>query len=86
MPWRVDFSRRAQSALGRLPVDQQDAILAALTRLVDDPSAVDFQKLAASVNRSRLRVGRWRVLLDSDNRAGIMTVARILDRRDAYRD
>ena len=85
MPWRIDISRRALRDLDRLPVEQQDAIFAALRRLADDPSSVDFQKLSGFTDRWRLRVGRWRVMLDGDNRAGIMTAARVLDRRDAYR-
>ena len=71
--------------MNRVPADERHAILEALGRLADDPSTVDFHKLAGSLNRWRLRVGRWRVILDGDNRAAVMTVARVLDRRDAYR-
>jgi mRNA-degrading endonuclease RelE of RelBE toxin-antitoxin system len=85
MPWRVDISRRGQRDLAQLSVEDQNAILAALLRLADDPSSVDFAKLGGRTNRWRLRVGRWRVILGSDNRTGVMTVARVLDRRDAYR-
>jgi len=85
MPWRVELGRRGERDLDRLPVEDQDAVLVALQRLSDDPSRVDFRKLAGRSNGWRLRVGRWRVLLEGDNRSGVMTVTRVLDRRDAYR-
>jgi mRNA-degrading endonuclease RelE of RelBE toxin-antitoxin system len=49
------------------------------------PGAAHLAKLAGSENRWRLRVGARRVLLDLDNRAGLIVVTRVLDRRDAYR-
>jgi mRNA-degrading endonuclease RelE of RelBE toxin-antitoxin system len=85
MPWRIAFSRRGQREFDRLPLDQQEAVAAALARLVDNPSSVDLSKLSGSTSQWRLRVGRWRVLLDADNRKGTMRVDRVLDRRDAYR-
>jgi mRNA interferase RelE/StbE len=86
MPWRVDISRRAERDLDRLPIEDRNAVIGALRRMADDLSSVDLRKLGGSANRWRLRVGRWRVILDSDNQSGTMTAARVLDRRDAYRD
>ncbi len=60
--------------------------MTALRSLAVDPSTVDLRKLAGTPNGWRLRVGRWRVLLEADNRTGTMRVDRVLDRRDAYRD
>jgi mRNA-degrading endonuclease RelE of RelBE toxin-antitoxin system len=48
--------------------------------------ALDVTKLGGGGNRWRLRVGRWRVLLELDNAAGAITIARVVDRKDAYRD
>ena len=45
MPWRVEISRRAARDLDRLPIEDQNAVLGALTKLADDPSAVDLRKL-----------------------------------------
>jgi mRNA-degrading endonuclease RelE of RelBE toxin-antitoxin system len=86
MPWRVDLARRAERDLDRLSVEDRDAVLAALERLGDDPSSVDYRKLAGSSSGWHLPVGRWRVLIEADNRAGVLTATRVLDRRDAYRD
>jgi len=85
MPWRVDISRRGGRELDRLPIEDRNAVLDALAKLADDPSAVDLRKLAGQPNGWRLRVGRWRVLLKADNQTGTMRVDRVLDRRDAYR-
>jgi mRNA-degrading endonuclease RelE of RelBE toxin-antitoxin system len=70
---------------GRAPADDRVAVDDALRRLVLDPSSVDFRKLAGGSDVWRLRVGRWRVLVELDSRSGLMAVSRILDRRDAYR-
>jgi mRNA interferase RelE/StbE len=57
----------------------------ALKRLVADPSTVDFRKLAGGSGLWRLRVGRWRVIVELNAGSGLMAVSRIVDRRDAYR-
>ena len=45
----------------------------------------DIVKLAGGSGIYRLRVGDWRVLFTLDDVAGTVDVARILNRRDAYR-
>jgi mRNA-degrading endonuclease RelE of RelBE toxin-antitoxin system len=62
------------------------AIEAALDRLPHEFGALDMAKLAGGGNRWRLRVGRWRVILDLDNASGTALVARVVARKDAYRD
>lgn len=86
MPWRINISRRGARDLDRLPAEDRSAVVTALRSLAVDPSTVDLRKLAGTPNGWRLRVGRWRVLLEADNRTGTMRVDRVLDRRDAYRD
>jgi mRNA-degrading endonuclease RelE of RelBE toxin-antitoxin system len=85
MPWRVDISRRAGRDLNQLNVEDRNAVLAALRRLSDDPASVDLWKLAGTSSGWRLRVGRWRIILEATNRRGTMRVDRVLDWRDAYR-
>ena len=50
------------------------------------PSSSDFNKLAGDASLWWLGVGQWCVLLEVDGRSGFMSVARIVNRRDAYRD
>ena len=45
-----------------------------------------MKKLGGADDEWRLRVGRWRVLLDLDNQTGVITITRILPRDRAYRD
>jgi mRNA-degrading endonuclease RelE of RelBE toxin-antitoxin system len=57
-----------------------------LDRLGAEFGQLDVIKLGGGGNRWRLRVGRWRVILALDNTAGTITVTRVLDRKEAYRD
>lgn len=86
MPWRLYVAPRAEKDLARLPLAEREAVRAALRRLMNDFGSTDVTKLAGGGNRWRLRVGRWRVLLVLDNADGLISVLRVLDRKDAYRD
>ena len=55
------------------------------TRLAQDVGSADIRKLSGRTGEWRMPVGRWRVMLELDNRAGLIVVTRILARRDAYR-
>jgi mRNA interferase RelE/StbE len=83
MPWRLEVSRRARRDLLALPPEARRAIGQALERLANDPSGADLKKL--SDGSWRLRVGQWRAILDLDNETGLMSVQRVMNRRDAYR-
>jgi mRNA interferase RelE/StbE len=84
MPWTLRISSRAEKDLAGLPLAERRAVRAAIERAVANPRGADLKKLSGHDNRWRLRVGRWRVLLAFDNRLGVMTVTRVLDRKDAY--
>jgi mRNA interferase RelE/StbE len=86
MPWDVRLSPRADRELARVPQAERDAILRALRRLRHEFGASDMAKLAGGGNRWRLRVGRWRVIMELDNATGTALVARVVARKDAYRD
>ena len=83
MPWRLEVSRRARRELSALPPDVRRTIGLALERLASDPSRADLKKL--SDGNWRLRVGQWRAILDLDNQTGLMSLQRVVNRRDAYR-
>ncbi len=86
MPSKVAITRQAQKDLDGLPARDRGIVEDVLARLADDPGAVHWKKLGGVRNRWRVAVGRWRVILAADNRAGQLTVLRVLDRKDAYRD
>ena len=85
MPWDFQVSKRALRDLARLNTADRAAVEAAIRRAANDPSQVDLKKLQGG-RGWRLRVGNWRVLLELDGRTGIMRVAQVVNRRDAYRD
>jgi mRNA interferase RelE/StbE len=85
MPWRVEISKRAHRDLAALNAEQREAVVAALRRMADDPSTVDLKKLQGG-RGWRVRVGEWRVIAEMISGAGVIRVARVLSRRDAYRD
>ena len=84
MPWRLAVSPRARRDLAALPTADREAMTAVLERLTNDPSEVDFKKLAGGAGW-RLRIGQWRAIVALNTRTGLMTVSRVLNRRDAYR-
>ncbi len=55
-----------------------------LDRLSMDVGSTDIGKLAGRRGEWRIRVGRWRVILELDNTAGLINVARVLPRKDTY--
>ena len=85
MPWRLALTRRAERDLADLPPLERAAVERALSRLLSDPSGSDLRKLAGRDDEWRLRIGRWRAILQLDTATGMITVLRVLARRDAYR-
>ena len=84
MPWRLEVSGRARRDLANMSASDRAAMSAALERLADDPSSVDFKKLAGGAGW-RLRVGQWRAQIALITQDGVMLVSRVVNRRDAYR-
>ncbi|MGI8553769.1 MAG: type II toxin-antitoxin system RelE family toxin [Dehalococcoidia bacterium] len=64
----------------------RNAVLQALDRLAADFGSADVKKLSSGHSAWRLRVGRWRVILDLDNKTGAINVTRVLPRDSAYHD
>lgn len=87
MKYAFRFTAAAQRQLRA--VDQPTAmrILAALTRLGDDPyrEDADVKKLSGPGDLFRLRVGNWRVAYQVDNGQLIVLVVKVGHRRDVYR-
>jgi mRNA interferase RelE/StbE len=59
--------------------------IGAAVSLYADGDRGDVRKMAGGGGVYRLRVGDWRVLFMLDDGGRIMAIARILNRRDAYR-
>lgn len=86
MPWQLSISPRATKDLAAMPPRDRTALSDALHRLLTDPSGVDLKKLAGQEGRWRVRVGRWRAILQLDHAAGEIRVMRVSPRSTAYRE
>ena len=85
MPWRLIISPRANRDMRSLSQRDRQAVGHSLDRFVSDFGLADVKKLGGRTSEWRLRVGRWRVILELDNQAGLINVTRVLPRGRAYR-
>ena len=85
MPWSIRVTRRAARDLTTINIRDAEAIRDALRRLPDEFQLADVKKLGGRRDEWRLRIGRWRAVLELNNDAGIITVLRVLPRDRAYR-
>ena len=67
-----------------MPHRDRAAIQRAIDRMSADPSSVDLAKLSG--DQWRVRVGRWRIIVELDNHDGLIIVTSVLARKDADRD
>ncbi len=82
-PWGVRFARGAEKDLGRLDAQVRRRVIKAIRQLADDPRAGSLRRLTGRPE-SRLRVGDWRVILETDSESRIVFVVRVLPRGRAY--
>ena len=88
MSRRVHWDLRARAdlqALRRIDPGTAGRVGTAVARFAADGQG-DVKKLRGGSREFRLRVGDWRVLFTIDADDGTVLVARVLNRRDAYRD
>jgi mRNA interferase RelE/StbE len=82
---RVELTSGAQRDLSPLPVDVLDRVRDRFKDLSENPRIPGAKKLKGGSGYLRLRVGDYRILYEVDDATGLVTVARVLHRRDAYR-
>ena len=82
--WNVELSKDATKTLRRLDAITRSRILDTLVRLGNDSSAVDFKPLSGRPEW-RLRVGKWRLLLEVDTLLHRIVVLEIGSRGDIYK-
>ena len=83
----VTWGRRALAdldALARRDARQAERIRDAVAAYAAE-SAGDVRKMAGGTGLYRLRVGDWRVLFTLGDEGRTVAIARVLNRRDAYR-
>ncbi len=84
MSYAVRILRRAQKELGHLPDVAYEQIRAAIYSLGEEPRPRGCRKLAGREGW-RIRIGKYRIIYDLDNKQHVITILHIGHRRDVYR-
>jgi mRNA interferase RelE/StbE len=83
-PWSIEIDQRADRDIGRLDRQVRDRILAAIDKLVADPDHATGVRKLSGRGESRLRVGDWRVIFETDRENRTVIIDRVLPRGRAY--
>lgn len=84
MMWTVTVMPTAEKQLARIPNPDKGRILAAIVALEDGIEGRDVCPLAGRTDY-RLRVGKWRVLMDVDDENLAIYINRVGPRGDVYK-
>ena len=82
--YQLLHDRRVASDLRPIPAIQRRQILRRIEQLTIQPRHPQVQKLSG-IDGYRLRVGDYRVLFTIHDRLKLVTIYRVLHRREAYR-
>ena len=85
MPYQVEFSPKAERQFRRLPRPVQVRLAPHIDALNKNPRPHGVKKLINRENMYRLRVGDYRVIYTVEDRALLVLVAKIGDRKEVYR-
>ena len=66
MIWRLQIASRVEKTLTKVPVKDQQKILAALEEMRRNPLSGDYARLKAERSAWRRRVGAYRIFFDVD--------------------
>ena len=84
MPYQVEIAPAAQRDVKRLPPEVIRKVDAAMLELEQTFRPHGCTKLEGSEGEYRVRVGDYRILYVIDDKAKLVTIARVRHRRDAY--
>jgi mRNA interferase RelE/StbE len=83
MKYSVLIGRRAQKAMGDLPVEMAARVRSAISSLTDNPRPPGCRKLTGR-NEWRIRVSDYRVLYTIDDSTHAVHIVAVGHRRDIY--
>jgi mRNA interferase RelE/StbE len=86
MKWTVEFTPGSETDLLRLQTVSRLRVARAIAKLEDDPFPTGREKMKGHVNLWRIRVGDFRVVYAVDESRRSLTITRIRDRKEVYRD
>lgn len=84
MSHTVSFRSAAERQFSRLPKSGRADLLPAIAALSDEPRPHGCKKLEGSHSTYRVRVGRYRIVYDVDDKVKTVRVMGVVDRKDAY--
>jgi len=84
MIWSVMVMPVAEKQLARMSNPDRGRILAAIAALQDGPEGQDIRPMTGRADY-RLRVGKWRVLMDMDEENRTIFINRVGPRGDVYK-
>jgi len=82
--YRVELARPAEKELERLPGQIAERLIQAIRGLQDEPRPHGAAKLHGSKSGYRIRVGRYRVIYEVDDRHRFVLISHVRHRKDAY--
>lgn len=85
MAYRIQIKASAEKEIANLQRGDQRRVGSAIDKLASTPRPRGAQKLAATKDIYRLRVGRFRIIYEIVDRKLIVFVMKVGDRKDVYR-
>lgn len=83
--YRLKIKSQAEKDFAKLPPKIAGQVRRKIDALAAEPRPNDHKKLLAMPGRLRVDSGEYRILYEIDDKAQIVTIARIRHRREAYR-
>ncbi|XAS68204.1 type II toxin-antitoxin system RelE/ParE family toxin [Micrococcaceae bacterium Sec5.7] len=83
--YTVDFTTRAAKEIRRLDASTRRGILVSIAELGIDPRPTACKKLTGEQSAWRIRIGDYRVLLETEDTILTVTVVRVAHRREVYK-
>lgn len=85
MPYRVELAPAAQRQIKKLPVDLRQRLVKAIEALSTNPRPDGVKKMQGEENLYRVRQGSYRIIYQIQDKALMVLVVEVGDRRDIYR-
>jgi mRNA interferase RelE/StbE len=83
--YTIEFSRRAERDFKDLPKSVQLKLVPKIDSLANEPRPRGVKKLEGEEELYRIRVGDYRVIYQVQDKALIVLVIKIADRKEVYR-
>ena len=82
--YHLVYDRQIEKDIRRIPRVLRSTILVRIEQLSTEPRRPQVEKLSG-IDGYRLRIGDYRVLFTIDDARHVVTIYRVLHRREAYR-